>query len=137
LVDAERAGARLQRLEELLERLDEVREEGEGAYLSDAVVRAATERRLEMAVQICIDIGTQLAAERSVRPPDSYADVFGKLAEAGLLTSELARGLSEAARQRNLLVHLYMDIEDRKVFASLGSLDDLREFAKVVEAQLD
>ena len=137
MVDAERAGARLQRLEELLERLGEVREEGETAYLSDAVVRAATERRLEIAVQICIDLGTQLATERSVRPPDSYADVFQKLAEAELLTPELARRLSEAARQRNLLVHLYMEIEDRKVFTSLQSLDDLREFAKIVEAHLD
>lgn len=38
-----------------------------------------------------------------------------------------------AARQRNLIVHLYMEIDDRAVFASLSYLDDLREFATAVE----
>jgi uncharacterized protein YutE (UPF0331/DUF86 family) len=75
--------------------------------------------------------------ERSVRAPESYADVFRSMAEADLLPKDLAARLAEGARQRNVLVHLYMDIDDRKVFSSLESLDDLREFAKVVAAQLD
>jgi len=33
------------------------------------------------------------------------------------------------ARLRNLLVHLYLEIDDRRVFASLERLQDLREFA--------
>jgi len=35
LVDAERVGVRLDRLEHLLERLDAIRERGEPAYLAD------------------------------------------------------------------------------------------------------
>jgi uncharacterized protein YutE (UPF0331/DUF86 family) len=45
----------------------------------------------------------------------------------------LALRLGNAARQRNLIVHLYMEIDDRAVFASLTYLDDLREFATTVE----
>jgi uncharacterized protein YutE (UPF0331/DUF86 family) len=59
------------------------------------------------------------------------------MAEAGLITKELADRLGAAARQRNLLAHLYMEIDDRMVFASLGSLDDLRLFAKVVADEID
>jgi uncharacterized protein YutE (UPF0331/DUF86 family) len=136
LVDPDRAAARLERLRDLIERLDRVRSAGEDAYLADPDSRAMSERRLELAVQICIDLGTQLVMETSARAPENYADVFRSMAEAGLLSGELADRMGDAARQRNLLVHLYMDIDDRKVFSSLESLDDLREFARVVAAEV-
>lgn len=137
MVDAERASARLERLRELLWRLEDVGKGGEDAYLTSPEVRAMTERWLELAVQICIDLGTQLLMEGSARAPDSYAGVFQSMGEAGIMPTDLADRLSEAAKQRNLLVHLYMEIDDRKVFASLGSLDDLRQFAAVIGRELD
>lgn len=133
MVDVDRVEARLQRLEQLIERLDEVRQAGEGAYLDDAQARAATERWLQLAIQICIDLGTQLVSEQSARPPSDYAEVFEILGEKGVLSKELALRMGNAARQRNLIVHLYMEIDDRAVFASLSYLDDLREFATAVE----
>jgi uncharacterized protein YutE (UPF0331/DUF86 family) len=137
LVDAERASARLKRLEKLIEDLEEIREEGEDTYLAESRLRLAAERQLELAVQICIDLGTQLVMERSVRAPDSYAGVFEAMGEAGLLPADLAERLSAAAKQRNLLVHLYMEIDDKQVFSSLASLNDLREFAVVVGNEMD
>jgi uncharacterized protein YutE (UPF0331/DUF86 family) len=124
LVDASRVEARIQRLEELIERLDEVREAGEDAYLADEQQRAATERWLQVAVQICIDLGTQLVTEQSARPPSDYADVFKILGEKEVIPRDLAQRLS---------VHLYLEIDDHSVFASLAHLDDLREFAASLE----
>lgn len=133
MVDADRVEARIQRLEELIERLDEVRQAGEETYLANEQQRAATERWLQVAVQICIDLGTQLVSEQSARPPSDYAEVFTILGQKGVIPSELAQRLSDAAKQRNLIVHLYMEIDDRAVFASLAHLDDLREFATSVQ----
>jgi uncharacterized protein YutE (UPF0331/DUF86 family) len=133
LVDVDRVEARLQRLEELIERLNEVRQAGEKAYFADRRQRAATERWLQIAIQICIDIGAQLVSEQSARPPSDYADVFKILGETGVISNDLASRLGDAARQRNLIVHLYMEIDDRAVFASLAHLDDLREFATTAE----
>jgi uncharacterized protein YutE (UPF0331/DUF86 family) len=45
--------------------------------------------------------------------------------------------MGDAARQRNLLVHLYLEIDDGVVFDSLGRLDDLRQFAAFVKGRLD
>jgi uncharacterized protein YutE (UPF0331/DUF86 family) len=74
LVDVSRVEARIQRLEELIERLDGVQQEGEDAYLADAQQRAATERWLQLAIQVCIDLGTQVVSEhRRERPPTSVA----------------------------------------------------------------
>jgi len=133
LVDAERLEARLLRLERLLELLDATRASGVDAYLRDEERRAATERRLQLAIQVCIDVGAQLVSELSARPPSDYADVFLSLAETGMIDRSLAERLGRAAGQRNLLVHAYLDIDDRQVFESLSRLEDLRAFAAVAQ----
>jgi uncharacterized protein YutE (UPF0331/DUF86 family) len=132
LVDAEQVENRLERLEAMLERLEEIRSAGEEAYLADAQQRLATERLLQLSIQICIDLAAQVVSEQSAPPPSSYSDVFKILGDKGVLSAEIAKRLGSAARQRNLLVHLYMEIDDRAVFASLAFLDDLREFATIV-----
>jgi uncharacterized protein YutE (UPF0331/DUF86 family) len=137
LVDDDRANVRLRRLEELVENLEGIRRDGEETYLADARLRASAERWLGLAVQICIDLGTQVLAERSGPTPVDYADVFKTLGQEGLVEESLAARLAEAAKQRNPLIHLYLDIDDRRVFESLSHLDDLRRFATFVGEQLD
>jgi uncharacterized protein YutE (UPF0331/DUF86 family) len=133
LVDGETQLARLQPLERLIDQLERVGAGGESAYLADEDLRMMSERRLELAIQICIDIGAHLVSELSARAPGDYAGIFTSLADAGHLDPELASRLAGAARQRNLLIHLYLDIDDSRVFAALERLDDLRAFAAVVE----
>jgi uncharacterized protein YutE (UPF0331/DUF86 family) len=137
LVDDRRAEARLQRLEETIERLEQVRQGGKDAYLGDANLRAMTERLLEVAIQICIDLGAQIVAELSAPAPTDYAGIFRILADKGLLPADLAGRMGDAARQRNLLVHLYMEVDDGAVFDSLMYLDDLRQFGIFAEQRID
>jgi len=137
LVDPDRAARRLRRLREAIELLEGVRGRGVDAYLADQGLRAATERWLELAIQICVDLGTQVALEQRGAAPDNYADVFATLGKAELIDSDLANRLAEAAKQRNLLVHLYLDVDDKRVFESLSHLDDLRRFALFIGEQLD
>ena len=132
MVDAEQVENRLERLEAMLERLEEIRVAGEEAYLADAQQRLATERLLQLSIQICIDLAAQVVSEQSAPPPSSYPDVFKILGDKGVISAEIAGRLGNAARQRNLLVHLYMEIDDEAVFALLAFLDDLREFATIV-----
>lgn len=133
MVDAERISSRLAELERLIERLEGVRDLGEGVYLQDIERQAMTERWLQLAIQICIDVGAQLSSELSAQPPSDYGGVFTSLADAGHLDRELADRLAAAARLRNLLVHAYLDLDSRQVFAALARLGDLREFAVAVQ----
>lgn len=134
MVDGETQLARLRQLEGLIDQLEHVRARGETAYLADEDLRMMSERRLELAIQICIDLGAHLVSELSTRPPSDYAGIFSSLSQAGFLDPELGARLGAAARQRNLLIHLYLDLDHSKVFASLEHLDDLRAFAAVVQA---
>lgn len=135
MVDRERVDARLERLDRLLRPLEATRAAGVDDYLADEQRRLATERALTVALQICIDLAAQLVGERSGRTPDTYAGIFAALAADGRLSRPLAERLGAAARQRNLLIHLYLEIDDRRVFATLEHLDDLRAFAAVIRAQ--
>jgi uncharacterized protein YutE (UPF0331/DUF86 family) len=137
LVDAESQLERLARLERLIDQLERVRAAGLAPYLADEDLRMMSERRLELAIQICINIGAHLVSELSTLPPSDYAGIFKSLANAGHLDHKLGTRLAAAARQRNLLIHLYLDIDNTKVFASLGHLDDLRAFAAVVQQLVD
>jgi uncharacterized protein YutE (UPF0331/DUF86 family) len=137
LVDGERLLARLARLDNLIERLEQVHAGGFEAYMADEVSRLAAERGLQLAIQICIDVGTQLMVELRVRTASDYAGVFLNLAKAGHLPADLGERLAESAKQRNLLVHLYLEVDDEKVFAALAQLDDLREFARIAQELAD
>jgi uncharacterized protein YutE (UPF0331/DUF86 family) len=97
LVDAEQVENRLERLEAMLERLEEIRGAGEEAYLADAQQRLATERLLQLSIQICIDLAAQVVSEQSAPPPSSYSDVFKILGDKGVISAEICR----AAWQRS------------------------------------
>lgn len=91
----------------------------------------------QLAIQACIDVAAQLVAETSTATPSDYAGLFDALGQAGVLQADLAARLSAAARQRNLLVHLYLDVDDQEVFAALSRLDDLRAFARAAQRLAD
>ena len=91
MVDGESQLERLQRLEHLIEQLERVRAAGATAYLADEDLRMMSERRLELAIQICIDIGAHLVSELSTPPPSDYAGIFKSLADAGALDAVLVK----------------------------------------------
>ncbi len=69
-----------------------------------------------------------IAAEH-LRAPESYADAFAVLGGADLLPAELMHAGKEMARFRNVLVHLYAEVDDRRVVRvlrnDLNGLDSL------------
>ena len=90
------------------------------------------ERLLELLVQVATDIVAHLVAEKGMTPA-SYRETFVIAGREGLLPEELAGRLTEAAGMRNVLVHLYEDIDYEIVAASVErALSDFRRFVDVV-----
>lgn len=65
--------------------------------------------------------------------PSSYAEIFTNLSKAGFIPKSLGDSLADAAKMRNRLIHLYLEVDDREVFAARDHLDDLREFAVIAQ----
>ena len=136
MVDADSVSSRLQRLDELLRELDDIRAGGRDAYMAEPRTRLAAERALQLAIQSCIDIGAHLISELGLKAPADYRGVFASLGPAGL-DPQLAERLAAAAGMRNILVHGYLDVDDALVWDALTRLDDLRGFAGTVREIVD
>jgi uncharacterized protein YutE (UPF0331/DUF86 family) len=99
-------------------------------FLADYRNPASAKYLLIVATEAAIDTCNHLVARRGGRTPDSYADCFALVAELGVIDTNLAQRLGRMARFRNLLVHLYWQVDDRRVYQiihdSLGDLDAFR-----------
>jgi uncharacterized protein YutE (UPF0331/DUF86 family) len=95
------------------------------------------ERLFELLVMTASDILFHELAEESLTP-NSYRDAFKLASERRLLPPDLADRLQEAAGMRNVIVHLYQEIDYRILHASIAlALRDFGQFVAVLEARLD
>lgn len=87
-------------------------------------------RLLITAIEDALAAANHVIASERYRAPSDYADAFRVLREAGVLAPDLAERLESMARLRNLLVHVYADVDDRRVHQFLGrDIQDLDRFA--------
>ncbi|MFN8475078.1 MAG: DUF86 domain-containing protein [Anaerolineae bacterium] len=101
--------------------------------MSEHVIYAAAERDFQVAIQAALDISSIILAEQSVNVPEAYRDLFPALAEIGVLPVDLGRRLSYMAQFRNVLVHLYLQVDPRKVYDYLqNNVGDLELYSKYV-----
>lgn len=112
--------------------------------MSNEELRADPERlpglkyRLQIAIEVCIDVAEHTIAADDYRSPDTFADAFTVLGEEDLISPEHQAALEDAARLRNLLVHGYATVDDDRVVAILRSrLDDLDRFRRVMAAHAE
>ena len=93
-------------------------------------VQAIVKRRLQTAIESCLNIGNHLIARLGLRPPQDYGDVFRILRDASILPSACSEVMVDMVRFRNLLVHLYWHLDNERMYDSLqGRLASLEAFA--------
>jgi uncharacterized protein YutE (UPF0331/DUF86 family) len=124
------------RLRALLDRIaDELAHLRRLAGLDDTSLGGNPDRlaavKYRLAIEAAIDAGEHIIASEGLRAPETFADVFRVLADAGWVTAEEATDLEAMARSRNLLVHAEVD-DDRVVSILRERLDDLDHFRKAV-----
>jgi len=114
-------------------RLRELGGEPEEAFLADYRNTESAKYLLIVATESAIDICNHLVARLGGRAPEDYADCFAVLTTLGVIEPDLADRLRRMARFRNLLVHLYWQVDDRRVYRALHKdLDDLGEYRRQI-----
>jgi uncharacterized protein YutE (UPF0331/DUF86 family) len=133
VVDSARLRILLQRIEARCRRLEGYAALSMEEYLTDAERVDASKYLLVTAIEDALSAANHVIAAEGYRPPSDYADAFRSLAESGVLASGLSDRLQAMARFRNLLVHTYADVDDRRVHGFLRhDLGDLRAFVAVI-----
>lgn len=123
MVDARRLLALLDRVERDLEVLDDLA----ASDLDDEAVLDRVKYRLVTAIEGLLQAGQHVIASQRYANAETYADVFRILGEEGHLSPALSDAGQDIARFRNLLVHGYAVIDDRRVAEIVtGCRDDLR-----------
>lgn len=105
------------------------------AYMEDDILKGATQRYLQLAIETCINIGNRVISieqmEKNIKVPETYAEVFDGLVSLELIKGDFANELKKMARFRNRLVHLYWEIDDNYIYEILKTrLEDFEKYLK-------
>jgi uncharacterized protein YutE (UPF0331/DUF86 family) len=99
-------------------------------FLDDPHVYNLAERFLHLACECMLDAAQHVISEKGFRQPDDYRDAMKVLHEEGILEAELAERLKGWMGFRNVLVHLYLEIDHEKSYKAIQEeLPDLDAFA--------
>jgi len=106
-------------------------------FTHEQVLVDAAERRFQVAIQAALDIGSILLADQQATLPKRYGEIFPALAEIGVLPADLAQRLVPMAKFRNVLMHLYLDVDRKLIYRYLQeNLGDFETFARHVSEWL-
>ncbi|MBI5304805.1 MAG: DUF86 domain-containing protein [Chloroflexi bacterium] len=102
-------------------------------FVADPNATGAARYYFLIAVETCLDIGNHLIAAKQFRAPTDYADVFTILGENKIILPEFAQTMRKMAGFRNLLVHVYAEVDDRRVHEYLETrLGDFAQFQQYI-----
>lgn len=99
-------------------------------FLEDTVSQDIAERNLQIAIQVCLDIGTHIISALGLEHPQDYKDIFPILGKEGIIPDEFASKITSMAGFRNILVHDYLKIDLNRVYSNLQRLEDFSQFAR-------
>lgn len=107
-------------------------------YLFDENLQAIVERRLQLAIQACMDIASYLIAQLGLAAPDIPENLFSVLGRQEILSHDLAQRMIGMVRFRNILVHDYLDIDSELVYEHLAeALNDFDQFAQEIVSAIE
>jgi len=129
---------RLRKLKEYVEDLQPFAHLSLAEYLSDDERQLAVERLLQLAAQVCLDVGNYLVAYYGLRTPEKLENIFVILGREKLIPELLAQKMVGVVRFRNILVHGYLEVNPEKVHSALvNDVDVFLDFAQAIYDLLD
>ena len=125
--------AKLRKIEQLLDALEAMGPVTADGLRNDVTTSLAVERVLTLVVELAFAVNTHVAVARLGRAPDTYAESFDAVAEAGVVDRDLAAALVPSAKMRDVLVHAYLDVDHEIVAAAMPlALEQYRSYTRQV-----
>jgi uncharacterized protein YutE (UPF0331/DUF86 family) len=128
---------KLEQLGEYVSILREYQQYDIEEIMNNHTLRGAIERYMEVSLACMIDICEMVISIEKLRRPDTYREVILILGQRGILPEDFSRKLAPAAGFRNVLVHMYADIDIGKLYSHLqNDIVDLELFAGYIAKYL-
>ena len=124
---------RFNKMDELIEILEELKKKSKDDFLSNYLFYLSAQRALETCINICIDIGNHILSNNKNGKPETYSEIFIDLAKIDIIDDELKEKLIKMTKFRNLIGHLYMEINNEIIYGILQeNLNDFILFKKQI-----
>ncbi len=121
---------RLQKLEEVISRLEQVNRIDRATLRANFRDAWAAERGLQLGAETIFDIGNHILSAHFGATPKDYEDIIVQLAALGVIGDALRNRLKGMGGFRNILVHDYLRIDPDRVADYLSTAPaDFSEFA--------
>lgn len=138
MVDRDKVEGMISRLRQYTTYLQEIVVLDRQAFLKDPKSIGSARYYLQVSIETCIGIANHIIATERLRAPRDYRDSFKVLNEIGLLPDNFAQTMQELAGLRNLLVHLYWEVNDEMIYDGIRSeLADFETFISYVLTFMD
>ncbi len=125
--------SRCREITESLARLERIAMMSKDAFLQDQDAKDISSYRLLIAIEAALSICYHISSKLLRKVPENYADYFQLVGEAGIIPADLSLRLQKMARFRNLLVHVYWEIDEEALYTIISAhLDDLRTYCEAV-----
>lgn len=106
---------KLFRLNENIKFIDDIINKSDKDILTERPLYYGLQHLLQISIEIIIDIGSHILAEKFSVNPKTYADVIISLGDKNIISRNFAEEQAEMAKFRNMLVHYYDSLDDKKV----------------------
>ena len=97
----------------------------------DKHTRALCEHYLRIAIEATLDLGRHVIVQTGLGLPQEYRDVGKILREREIVPADLGTQLEAMAGMRNVLVHLYWDIDHALLYKAI--VEQLHVFGQCIE----
>jgi uncharacterized protein YutE (UPF0331/DUF86 family) len=137
MVDRDKVEGLIRHLREYTGYLRDIVQQDRAAFLSDPRSVGSARYYLQVSIETCINLANHVIATGRLRAPQDYRDSFTVLNEAGILPNDLTQTMRELAGLRNLLVHVYWDLDDEMIYEGIrAELEDFEAFVGQIMALL-
>jgi uncharacterized protein YutE (UPF0331/DUF86 family) len=124
---------RLQKLEDFVGSLKSYQGITVEKLETDKMLCSAIERQLELACESVLDIARLIVADQRLGIPEDSKGYILVLGKAGILDADFANTFASIAGFRNILVHMYLDIDYGQVVDKINNrLGDFEIFSKSI-----
>lgn len=133
MLDRNLLGRKLETLEKYVAEIKELQGHTLEEFLKDGKLQDLAERRLEVSIQCCIDIANHIISRLSLGQPEEYSESFEILGRKFIIPEDFAAILADMAKFRNVLVHMYDKIDEKRVYRAVEEgVNDIVKFAEEI-----
>ena len=115
-----------------MDKLEPLRKVDRQEFLTNSGFQDIAERNLQVAAQICLDIGTHIISALGTKRPQDYKEVFLILAEEEVIPQDSGKKIAPLAGLRNILVRESLEVDPGKIYAYLQEISDFAAFAQYI-----